>query len=75
MVEITEEDVFRQRKILKEIETVDDSKKHSKNNNVDIWIAIFFAALLILGFIFFLYPALIGLCAFLVGAGVLKKRK
>lgn len=75
MVEITEEDVFRQRKILKEIETVDDSKKHSKNNNVDIWIAIFFAALLILGFIFFLYPALIGLCAFLVVAGVLKKRK
>ena len=74
MVEITEEDVFRQRKILKEIETADNSKKHSRNNNVDIWIAIF-AALLILGYIFFLYPALIGLCAFLVAAGVLKKRK
>lgn len=62
MVEITEEDVFRQRRILKEIETADNSKKYSKNNNVEIWIAIF-AALLILGFIFFLYPALIGLCA------------
>ena len=74
MVEITEEDVFRQRKILKEIETADNSKKHSRNNNVEIWIAIF-AALLILGYIFFLYPALIGLCAFLVVAGVLKKRK
>lgn len=74
MVEITEEDVFRQRKILKEIETADNSKKHSRNNNVDIWIAIF-AALLILGSIFFLYSALIGLCAFLVAAGVLKKRK
>ena len=74
MVEITEEDVFRQRRILKEIETADNSKKYSKNNNVEIWIAIF-AALLILGFIFFLYPALIGLSAFLVLVGVLKKRK
>ena len=74
MVEITEEDVFRQRRILKEIETADNSKKYSKNNNVEIWIAIF-AALLILGYIFFLYPALIGLCAFLGVAGVLKKRK
>lgn len=74
MVEITEEDVFRQRRILKEIETADNSKKYSKNNNVEIWIAIF-AALLILGYIFFLYPALIGLCAFFVAAGVLKKRK
>lgn len=51
MVEITEEDVFRQRKILKEIEAADGKKKDSMSNNVDIWIAIL-ATLLILGFIF-----------------------
>lgn len=73
MVEITEEDLFRQRKILKEKEAADVNMKDSKSNNVDIWISIL-AALLILGLIF-LYPALIGLCAFLVVAGVLKKRK